>query len=360
MKLNQFLGVLIIGFLLALSACKKDKTLPQGPVYDPTPYTFNILGPSLPNVTTIEGMTVEAVRLGQHLFYDPILSADSTLSCSGCHIPELAFTDALTFSVGIDGIAGTRQSMPIFNMVYNDALMFWDGRANSLEEQALLPIQDPIEMHEMLPNVLAKLSRHPLYPDMFFEAYGVDEITPDLIADAIAQFERSIISQNSLYDKAKRGEAFLPDEAADGEALFASLTGGDCFHCHTLDGVFTDNTFRSNGIDSFVRYIDFPDPGLGAITGDTADYGKFKVPTLRNIALTPPYMHDGRFETLDEVLDFYSEGVHDTPFTDPLIEFAYQGGVQLTEEEKDQIIAFLHTLTDTTFMHNPAYANPWE
>lgn len=153
---------------------------------------------------------------------------------------------------------------------------------------------------------------------------------------------------------------FLTDQEVLGFELFNSLEGGDCFHCHGYNGgLFSDYQYRNNGIDLVSHFTEFPDPGYGAITGDTSDYGKFKTPTLRNIALTAPYMHDGRFATLEEVLDYYSEQVNDTPFTDNFMQFAFQGGVQLTEDEKAAIIAFLKTLTDETFEDNPAYNNPF-
>jgi cytochrome c peroxidase len=216
-------------------------------------------------------------------------------------------------------------------------------------------------MHELLPNVIVKLNRHPDYPRLFFEAFGEETIFSSHIAKAIAQFERIIVSGNSRYDQARRGEIFLTDDEVDGEIIFNDQQGADCFHCHGINGgLFTDFTFRNNGLDAATNYTDFEDAGLGAVTADTADYGKFKVPTLRNIELTGPYMHDGRFETLEEVVDFYSEGVIDNAFTDPFMEYKHLGGAQLTFEEKQKLIAFLKTLTDTALTNNQEYSNPFE
>ncbi len=360
------LPVVLFATMALLTKCEVDPNLYDEPdpwAYDPTPYTApHTQGiPPLP-VFDNNPLTIKGVELGRRLFYDPILSADSTLSCSGCHSVDHALSDTVAFSIGIDGLPGKRNAMPIFNLGYSpfDNGFFWDGRAITLEDQALMPIQDPLEMHEILPNVLTKLNRSAYYPEWFFEAFGEQEITTDQVARALAQFMKSVTSGGSRYDKALAGEIFLTDEETYGSELFNSLDGGDCFHCHGINaGLFTDYTYRNNGLDTAVYYTDFADAGLGAVTGDTADYGKFKVPSLRNIELTAPYMHDGRFQTLEEVLDFYSSGVHNTAFTDNLMQFKAQKGVQLTEEEKSAIIAFLKSLTDESFKDNPAYQNPW-
>ncbi len=334
-----------------------------GWIYDPQPYIVTLPKgiPPFPFPAN-NPLTVQGVKLGRELFYDPILSADSTLSCGSCHNNAFAFTDeGNQFSFGIHNLPGKRNSMPIFNLAYvpTEIGFFWDGRAASLESQALLPIEDTLEMNEYLPNILKKLARSDHYSQLFYEAFGEDEIIPDLIGDAIAQFTRSIVSGNTRYDRASANEIFLTDQEVQGFELFNDLNGGDCFHCHGVNaGLFTDYQFRNNGLDNAFVYTDFSDPGFGLITGNPADYGKFKTPTLRNIALTAPYMHDGRFATLEEVLDFYSEQVNDTPFTDPFMQFSSEEGVQLTDEEKQAIIAFLNTLTDTSLVNNQQYSNP--
>jgi cytochrome c peroxidase len=346
-------------------------------VYDPQPYVFDNLPLGLPNATFLENeppdnpTTVQGVRLGRKLFYDPILSGDSTLSCSGCHKQEYGFTDkGLAFSVGIDGIAGTRNAMPIFNLGYQPVTynlppydtigFFWDGRAPTLEAQALKPIQDPIEMHETLPNVVEKLNRSTYYQKLFYEAFGVNVITADLVGKAIAQFERTIVSGNTLFDKASNAVLgyYLNETQALGYDLFLALDGGDCFHCHVAGGTFTDFTYRNNGLDYATSYLDFADPGRGMFTGLPDDYGTFKVPTLRNLAFTAPYMHDGRFATLEEVLEHYNEHVQDTEFTDPFMQFAFQNGVQLGPDSVQAIIEFLYTLTDSSLITNPDYGPP--
>lgn len=362
-KRTSFIILAITTFLF--SRCQVDPELisDEGWVYDPTPYiALQPMGiPPLP-ASVDNPLTVQGVQLGQQLFYDPILSADSTLSCSSCHSVKHAFSDSTQFSIGIDGLPGKRNAMPIFNLGYQpyDNGFFWDGRATTLEDQAVMPIQDPLEMHEILPNVVIKVSRSDFYPQLFYEAFGETTITSDLVGKALSQFVKSSLSGNSKYDKVVAGMGFLTDQEVLGFELFNSLDGGDCFHCHGYNGgLFSDYQYRNNGIDLVSHFTEFPDPGYGAITGDTSDYGKFKTPTLRNIALTAPYMHDGRFATLEEVLDYYSEQVNDTPFTDNFMQFAFQGGVQLTEDEKAAIIAFLKTLTDETFEDNPAYNNPF-
>jgi cytochrome c peroxidase len=360
--------------LALIAGCERD--LPLAPPesdyeYDPTLYTLTkpVGLPSLPFTNPLNPITNEGVDLGRKLFFDPILSADSSLSCAGCHNAANGFTDnGLTFSIGIDNIAGVRNAMPIFNLIYagldpNFGGFFWDGRSPTLEAQALMPIQDPVEMHNTLPEMVASLQAEERYRKDFFEAFGEETITADLVGRALAQFMNIVLSGNSKFDQAFNATpgVFLTESELNGWLLFNDNEGGDCFHCHGINGgLFTDFLFRNNGLTDASVYTDFPDAGRGMVTGDTLDYGKFKTPSLRNIALTAPYMHDGRFATLDEVLEFYSTGVHATPFTDPFMQKAFQGGVQLTEDEKEDLKAFLHTLTDTSFANNPAWKNPFE
>lgn len=361
--------LLFFGIILFFSQCDIDPEItdidPNATnwVYDATPYNVVAVGGIPPFPYPVNNpLTAKGVALGRKLFYDPILSGDSTQSCSSCHSVNHAFSDTTQFSIGIDGLPGKRNAMPIYNLGYSpfDNGFFWDGRATTLEDQAIIPIQDPLEMHEIMPNVIIKLSNSSFYPQMFYEAFEVEEITNDDVANAIAQFIKSIVSGNSRYDKAAAGELFLTDQEVQGFELFNALDGGDCFHCHGINaGLFTDFQYRNNGIDSILTFVNFLDAGLGVVTGDTLDYGKFKTPSLRNVELTAPYMHDGRFATLEEVLDFYSENVNPTPFTDNFMQFAFQGGVQLTSDEKAAIIAFLKTLTDDGFKNNPEYQNPF-
>jgi cytochrome c peroxidase len=301
------------------------------------------------------------VELGRMLFYDPIISADSSMSCGSCHAPNLGFADGLAFSVGVEGRQTSRSSMPLFNLVYNPNGFFWDGRSPSLEEQALHPIMDEVELNEDWDNVVRKFRDHPDYPRRFRRAFGIErksEITKELAVKAIAQFERTLVSYNSRFDQVvNRNEGWFTDSEQRGKDLFYveidALDHPGCSHCH--GGVnFTDFSFRNNGIDSVATLNDFSDKGLGAFTGRVYDNGRFKVPSLRNIALTAPYMHDGRFETLEEVLDHYRTGGHGVENEDPnILPFT------LSESQKQDMISFLRTLTDTTFIRNPEFTNPF-
>ncbi len=343
---------IILAFLF-LAGCKKsaDPT-PPGDVYDPTPFELEI-PEGFPSMTIPDDnpMTLEGVALGRKLFHDPILSRDNTQACASCHNAEFSFTDnGNRFSTGIDGIAGNRNSMAIINIGWMDEL-FWDGRAEGVEIQALEPVPNPIEMHLNWTEAMAKLNAHEEYPQLFFDAFGKYDIDSSMVVKAIAQFERTMISSDSKWDRYLRGEAQLtPAEAMGFEVFFTEK--GDCFHCHATI-LFTDNLPHNNGLDAT-----HADPGYASITGNANDMGKFKTPTLRNIVYTAPYMHDGRFETLEEVIDFYSEGVKWSPTIDPLMKKVEQGGVKLTDQEKASLIAFLKTLTDTTFISNPDYSAP--
>ena len=296
-------------------------------------------------------LTEEGVALGRRLFYDPILSGNQTQSCADCHNQAWGFTDnGDALSDGIDGTFGDRNSMPIINLVWNRNF-FWDGRSNSLEAQALEPVINPIEMHDTWPNAVGKLQDHAEYPKLFEKAFGTSVIDSQMVADAIAQFEKTLISGNSRFDASQRFEIQLTPDEINGMVIF-NTEKGDCFHCHGSI-LFTDNEFHNNGLDSA-----FADPGLAKITGDPNDLGKFKTPTLRNIEFTAPYMHDGRFETLEEVIDFYSEGLKNSATIDPLMKKVNFGGVELTPLEKQQLLAFLKALSDPEFINNPDFSDP--
>jgi len=330
--------------------------------YAPTPQPLNIpqifSDNILPPVIPIDNpQTVEGVALGRKLFYDTILSGDNTQSCASCHSPENAFTDSDRFSIGIDGLLGNRNSMPLFNMAWNyNEKFFWDGRSFAIEGQALEPVENPIEMHNTWENAVISLQNHTDYPNLFFEAFGTTTIDKNLITKAIAQFERTLISANSRFDKHLLGQITLTVSELNGFNVFMDETKGDCFHCHgnANNPLWTDNIFHNNGLDTT-----FSDIGLGEFTGNPADNGKFKSPSLRNLKYTAPYMHDGRFETLDEVLDFYSSGVQQSPSLDPLMEFSAQGGVSMNTQEKADLKAFLLLLNDETFLTNEKFSNPF-
>ena len=328
--------------------------------YSPTPsplripqlFQDKILNPILPpnNPQTIEG-----INLGKKLFFDPMLSGDNTQACADCHTPENAFTDIDRFSKGIDGSIGKRNSMPIFNLAWNyDEKFFWDGRVFSLEHQAFRPVTDPTEMKSTWNQVTQKLQEHPDYPSLFQQAFGSRSIDSILVTKAIAQFERTLISSNSKFDNFLLGKATLTAEEQNGFNVFMDETKGDCFHCHGSDNnpLWTDNLFHNNGLDAT-----FTDLGLGKFTGDPADNGKFKTPSLRNLAFTAPYMHDGRFATLEEVINHYSEGLKHSSTIDPLMKKVAQGGVQLSNEDKADLKSFLLSLSDYEFVNNPNFKN---
>lgn len=316
----------------------------------PTPYELQIPeGFPLMEIPEDNPMTVEGVDLGRRLFFDPILSRDSTLSCSSCHLSATSFTDPAQFSVGVRGERGRRNSMALINVGYAESL-FWDGRAASLEEQARDPVVDALELDEDWEHVEAKLNRHPRYPDLFEQAFGTRAATRDLAVKAIAQFERTLLSAGSRFDRVTAGVETFSDLEAEGFEIFNSERG-DCFHCHgTL--LLTDNRFHNNGLDA-----NPDDLGLAEVTGRPFDRGLFKTPTLRNVEYTAPYMHDGRFATLEEVVDHYSTGVQHSSTLDPIM--LQRGPLNLTDEEKTALIAFLKTLSDPAFLSDPAHSNPF-
>ncbi len=316
----------------------------------PLVFQDRILPPVIP---ANNPLTAEGIALGKKLFFDKNLSANGTQSCAGCHSPSNSFTDGRQYSVGIDNIEGNRNSMPLFNLAWNyEDRFFWDGRELSLERQIFDPITNPIEMHNSVSNVVNELQNDIEYPNLFFEAFGTEIIDSVLIGKAIAQFERTIISANSKFDKYLLGQVNLTDQELEGLNVFMDEDRGDCFHCHGNENnpLWTDNIFHNNGLDN-----DFLDLGLGYVTGDPNDNGKFRTPSLRNLAFTAPYMHDGRFTTLDEVIDHYSEGLQDSETIDPLMKMISQGGVQLSQEEKTNLKAFLLTLSDYDFISNMDY-----
>lgn len=353
LKILSLILFMNIGFLSF--SCKKDTDTPdsQKEIYNPTPFNLKI-PQGFPTMIIPEDnpMTVEGIDLGRRLFYDPILSADNTQSCASCHASAFSFTDhGKQFSTGINGTIGNRNTMAVINVGWIDNL-FWDGRASGVEGQALGPVPNPIEMNLPWPEAMNKLMADANYPDLFFNAFGTRDIDSSLVVKAIAQFERTMISSNAKWDKYLRGEVQLSQAEAKGFEIFYTEKG-DCFHCHTTI-LFTDNLFHNNGLDT-----QFSDKGLYNVSQNPNDIGKFKSPTLRNIELTAPYMHDGRFASLEEVIEFYSHGVQFSATIDPLMKKVNQGGIQLTDEEKESLLAFLKTLTDTTFANNPDFSNPF-
>jgi cytochrome c peroxidase len=305
-------------------------------------------------------LTAAGIALGRQLFYDPILSADSSLSCSSCHLPERAFADAQPIARGIAQRQGERNAPSLANVAYYHQGLFWDGRSPTLEAQALLPVEDPDELGHDWGQAEQALRRHPRYPARFAEAFGIrdtSQLTRELAARALAQFQRTLISADARYDRIMRGEGSFTAAELRGKHIFfdssEELPHGECGHCHTPP-LFTDLTFMNNGLDAANSLEDFRDPGRGAVTGQYYERGRFRVPSLRNVALTAPYMHDGRFATLEEVIEHYHRGGHPSENVDPKIR-----PLNLSRQDKQDLLAFLHTLTDSAFIANPSLGNPF-
>jgi len=262
----------------------------------------------------------------------------------------------------VEGLPGNRQAMPVMNLAWHQNGLFWDGRAPKLRDQALKPIQDPLEMNETLDNAVAKLKADKQYTDQFIRAFGDAEVTPERMALALEQFMFSVVSNNAKYDKVLRGEATFTDAEQRGRDLFfkefnpaTNEKGGECFHCHGGHN-FTNDKYMNNGLDAEANMTD---PGRQQVTGKPGDRAKFKVPSLRNIEFTEPYMHDGRMATLEAVMDHYNTGVKPSPTVEFLLQYNLQpGGLQLNAQDKSDLIAFMKTLSDPDFLNNPAYKKP--
>ncbi len=366
MKNYKLLFISNLFLLVLLASCRKDNEInsnSNNTVYEPTPYIIERKPwwPQL-DLPADNPLTKEGVELGRMLFYDPILSADKTISCASCHRQEFGFSDPRTVSVGVKGALGTRNSMPLHNMMWNKRF-FWDGRVNSVHEQVLNPIQAHNEMSLNLFEAVNRLRSTPRYAEGFKKAFNA-EATPEILAKALEQFVVTLISFDAKIDKLHgRTDTLnvISASALRGLNLFMKPIedgGADCFHCHSNIPFFGTISYydvmKNNGLDLLPA-----DKGFGNVTGNFEDIGKFKVPSLRNVELTAPYMHDGRFETLEEVLDFYSSNIKlDSPNLDINIK-SHNNQLNLTSTQKADIIEFLKTLTDTTFTNNPAFKNPF-
>ena len=336
--MNRRYYFFIIGFVVLLTSAGKIMVNFEGfkkPSNFPEPgYNFS------KNPITKEGF-----ELGRKLFYDPRLSRNNTIGCGTCHIQSAAFTHhGHDVSHGIDDRLGSRNSPPIMNLAWTTAF-FWDGGVFHLDLQPLVPITMHSEMDEKMSVVLEKLRKHPDYPGLYKKAFGSEEINSAKTMKALSQFMLMCISSNSKYDKVmrKEGEKFTAEEQ-QGYNLFKQK----CSSCHA-EPLFTDHSFRNNGIP--IGRND--DRGRFTITLDSNDAYRFKVPSLRNIEFTVPYMHDGRFYGLDNVLDHYRYQVQNTSNLDPLLNQKGKLGIPMTDNEKAKIIAFLKTLSDRDFIRNP-------
>jgi cytochrome c peroxidase len=356
--LGNSLGLLILG--LTLLSCGRSPGDLRGIPYAPQPYVLEEPAYFVKILIPDDNpFTAQGVALGRRLFHDPILSGDGTLSCAVCHRQELAFSDGKALSEGLGG-RGRRGALPLFNVGYHYRGLFWDGRVASLEEQTLVSVEDPLELGAQWDTVLERLRRHEQYPRWFREAFGIthrDSIERMHVAKALAQFQRTLVSADAKYDRVLRGEAVYTPAEQRGWAIFFdasdTLPFSECGHCH-LDPLFTNLEFFNNGLDAVANLEDFSDQGRRLVTGRRSDAGKFRTPSLRNIALSAPYMHDGRFATLEEVIDHYVSGGHYAENVNPNVR-----KLRFTDQDKADLIAFLHTLTDTAFLENKAFGNPW-
>ena len=356
MKLHNYIRILCISAVssfMIISSCKKD-TIPlvkesgtdswklRYPEHFPPPlYTFRN-----------NPLTQEGFELGRKLFFDTRLSANNTISCGTCHQPEAAFAQiGHDISHGINGHLGTRNSQPIFNMMWNTTF-FWDGGSNHIEVQPINPITHPDEMGNTLEQMVNTLNEVTAYRESFKKIFNKDRIDTEGIMKALAQYMSFMISADSKYDKVKTrvpGYQFSQNEER-GYLLFQQ----HCNSCHT-EPLFTDNSFRNNGLALINNSKGVIDLGRGVVTHlDSTSYYKFRVPTLRNLRYTLPFMHDGRYETVSVVLEHYRNHIQQTPNLDPKL----TNGIPLNDGEKDDLLSFLNTLNDENFVANPVFRMP--
>lgn len=358
-----------------MAACQKEEdsvTAECDELKEPTPFALTlephfvyINPPEIPNDNPL---SVEGIELGRKLFFERKLSKNNQISCANCHNPANAFNDKdRALSRGVGGLIGERNAMPLFNLAFTrnfpgHGSFNWDGSANTIEEQAFIPVAHPLEMQETWTNVVSKLQNDPAYPPMFEAAFMTNVIDSNLVVKALAQFERTLISGKSKMDNEIKKEfgfdysgPALNQQERRGYEIFADNTRGDCVHCHTdiPNPLFTDFEFRNNGLDVN------PDSGLALVTKKASDVGKFKTPSLRNLVYTAPYMHDGRFATLEEVINFYSDSVKaNSTNIDNLMFDRGSHIANLSDQEKDDLVAFLRAITDSSFVNNPDFRRP--
>ncbi len=388
---NSILIFSVCALVLSLTSCGKEEiiqenndsvlNLPSTPFdYEninlPTHFTVNSAGSPLP--TSINGIdntpadnpiTNDGATLGRVLFYDKKLSASGTISCASCHKQDKGFSDDEVLSLGFDGGTTRRHAMTLINArYYQRGRFFWDERAATLEEQVLMPFQDPVEMGMTLEQLVNAVKEQSYYPELFEKAFGTSEVTSDLIAKALAQFVRSIVSYSSKYDEGRAmvnaPGANFPNFTAEenlGKNLFLLPIpngGGSCVGCHTTEAFVSANPGpQNNGLDE----VSSTDRGAGEVFPNPIFNGRFKTTSLRNIELTAPYMHDGRFSTLEEVVEHYSTGIKAHPTLAPALTDPNGNPVRLnfTDAEKAALVAFLKTLTDDSVSTNEKWSNPF-
>lgn len=351
MKIYIFI---LVAITIVIFSCRRDNPYP--PAYNATPYQLKVpKGFPQPVIPAMNPMTVEGVSLGRMLYYDPILSSNGK-TCNSCHFSEKSYSTPFFVTKTGEKISVPPHLNLAWNPDYN-----WDGSAPVLD---LLCLADfgPDFFNTNMPDLVQKLLNHPKYPLYFKQAFNIDDmskLTDDelqlKIVFAISQFIRTMTSSDSKFDKMMRREINLTPEEMDGFQTFFTERG-DCFHCHGYP-LLTSNTYHNTGLDTV-----FAGNNIGRyfVTGDDFDKGKFSSPTLRNIELTAPYMHDGRYQTLEEVIEFYNSGVHmNSPNIDPIMtKKAKQYGLNLTQAQKSNLVKFLKTMTDTVFINNPNYKKP--
>ncbi|HSA42817.1 MAG TPA: cytochrome c peroxidase [Bacteroidales bacterium] len=377
----QALAMVLIALPLLLSSCRNDKETDED-TPEPTPYFIDVprFFPTLLNIPADNPMTVEGIALGRYLFYDGRISGrdhpDSLMTCATCHLQSRSFECGIDhpkytggYPFGITGIPTPHVMLPLINLVWNHEGYLWNGvihpsnpntSKRRLEDLVWMGIVAPHEMNSDTNRAKALIQSIPGYPELFRKAFGSDVVTVERMAKAIAQFIRTFISSDSRFDQYLRGELQLTPQELNGFVLFSTESGADCFHCHGGSGnpLFTTNLFYNNGKDSLFTGP-FEDPrDRYHVTGNPADLGAYKATTLRNIIYMGPYMHDGRFKTLDEVIDFYSDELVNSPYINPLMHHIATNGAKLTPTEKADLKAFILCLTDTVFLSNPAFSRP--
>jgi cytochrome c peroxidase len=330
---------LIVSFFV--SSCSKDVSLEsskpfgfEAPAHFPAPhYTFGE-----------NKLTKDGFELGRKLFFDPILSRDNSISCGSCHAQVHGFADhGAALSFGVDNLIGTRNSPGLFNLAWQTSFM-WDGGVNHIEVFSVAPITNPLEMDESMTNVIEKLRNHHQYPGLFQKAFGTTEINDQRMLYALTQYMAMLISATAKYDKVQSGKASFTLQEQKGYDIFKQ----NCSSCHQ-EPLFTDYSFRNNGLTPADHEL-----GRMTITLDENDRNKFKVPSLRNLSFTYPYMHDGRLYLLDDVLQHYSNNIQASSTLDPIL----QNGIPLSLEEREDLKSFLNTLNDYEFISNHKISEP--
>lgn len=349
MYIKKFIGRVLLVFALSLLLTACWDFSHQADSGNEMNFDYPEYFPSLKYNIESNPISVEGFELGKRLFFETKLSSDNSVSCNSCHLQGLAFADAPQHpvSVGVDQRMGTRNAPSLQNLGFIEEFV-WDGGINHLDFVPVNAITNPKEMNEDMANVVEKLRQDDTYPELFDRAFGTEEITSALMLKALSQFMLMMISDDSKYDQYLQGKTTLSFDEEAGLDIFES----NCASCH--EGPLQSNySFHNNGIDSV-----FQDEGRFRITSQPSDMGKFRVPSLRNVSLTAPYMHSAKFKTLEEVVDHYSEGIVNSSTLSNELKFEESQGFDFSSTEKEQLIAFLKTLRDDTFIRNPLFFAP--